>query len=81
METSCSQPIKDETNLRLLNLRLNIRENMLCVLFFSYFLKNERKPSKTPHTSLLMLDASNENSRVITKSSLFKSSKLNEILL
>ncbi len=48
METSCSQPIKDESNLRLLNLGFNIRDNMLCVLFFSYFLKNERKPIKNP---------------------------------
>jgi len=62
METTYSRPIKNETNLKLLNLGFNIKDNMLCVLFPSYFLKNERKPSKMPHTSLLMLDVSNDNS-------------------
>jgi hypothetical protein len=62
METTCSRPIRDETNLILLNLGFNIKDNMLCALFLSYFLKNERKPFKMPHTSLLMLDVSNDNS-------------------
>ncbi len=62
METTCSQPIRNETKFKLFNLRSAIEDNMLCVLFPSYFLKNERKPSKTPHTSLLMLSASNDNS-------------------
>jgi len=69
METTCSQPIRDESNLKLLNLGSNIKD-MLCSLFFSYFLNNDRKPYKTPHTSLLLLDASNDNSWVTTKSSL-----------
>jgi len=52
---------------------------MLFVLFPSYFLKNERKPFKMPHISLLMLDASNDNSWVATKASSIKSYKLSEI--
>jgi hypothetical protein len=70
MKTSSFQLITNETNLRFLNLGFNIRDSMLCVLFASYLFKNERKPSKTPHTSLLMLDANNDNSKNITKSSL-----------
>jgi hypothetical protein len=53
---------------------------MLCVLFPSYFLKNERKPFKMPHIFLLLLDASNDNSSTATKSSSIKSYKLTEIL-
>jgi len=78
METPCSKPITNETNLRLLNLKFNIK-NMLCALFFSYFFKNERKPSKTLDIYFLKLNASNDNNKVTTKSSI-KSSKLNEIL-
>jgi len=37
METTCSWRIRDEINFKLLNLGSNIRENMLCVLFPSYF--------------------------------------------
>jgi hypothetical protein len=40
METTCFQLIRNETNFKLLNLESNIRDNMLCVLFPSYFLKN-----------------------------------------
>ncbi len=79
METTCFRPIRNETNLILLNLGSNIKDNMLCVLFPSYFFKNERKPSKTPHISLLMLDANNDNSRATIESSSIKSCKLNEI--
>jgi hypothetical protein len=53
---------------------------MLCALFPSYFLKNERKPSKMPHIYLFMLDASNDDSWVPTKSSSIKSYKLSETL-
>jgi hypothetical protein len=53
---------------------------MLCVLSFSYFLKNEKKPLKAPHTSLLVLDVNNNNSKPTTKSSSIKSNKLDEIL-
>jgi hypothetical protein len=77
METTCSQPIKDETNLKLLSLGSNIKDNMLCALFLSYFLKNEKKPSKMPHIFLLMLDANNDNSWATTKSPSIKSYKLN----
>jgi hypothetical protein len=73
------QPIRDETNLRLLNLGPDIRDNILCDLFSSYFLKNERKPSQTPYIFLLMLDASNDNFKATTISSSIKSSKLDEI--
>ncbi len=74
----CFWPITYETKLRLLNLGSNIRDR-LCVLFFSYFFKNERKPSKTPHTFLLVLEVSNDNSKVPIESSSIKSSKLDEI--
>jgi hypothetical protein len=40
----------------------------------------KKKPLKTPHTSLLVLDVSINNSKAITKSSSIKSSKLDEIL-
>jgi len=79
METTCSWRIRDEINFKLLNLGFNIRDNVLCVLFPSYFFLNERKPFKTPHNFLIMLDASNDNSWATTKSSSIKSYKLNEI--
>jgi len=53
---------------------------MLCVLFPSYLTKNERKPLKMPHTYLLMLNISNDNSWATIKSSSIKSYKLSEIL-
>jgi hypothetical protein len=80
MEIARFWPIRNETNLRLLNLRFNIKDNMLCVLFSSHIFENERKPSKTPHTSLLMLDANNHNSWATIESSSIKSNKLSEIL-
>jgi hypothetical protein len=52
---------------------------MLCALFPPYFLKNERKPSKMPHTYLLILDGNNDNSWATTKSSSIESYKLDEI--
>jgi Holliday junction resolvase RusA-like endonuclease len=52
---------------------------MLCALLFSYFFKNERKPSKTLDIYLLKLNSSNDNYKATTESSI-KSSKLNEIL-
>jgi hypothetical protein len=39
METTCSQPIKDETSLKLLNLRSNTRDNMLCFISFTLLKK------------------------------------------
>jgi hypothetical protein len=39
---------------------------MLLFYFLHISLKNERKPSKTPHISLLMLDANNDNSWATT---------------
>jgi hypothetical protein len=77
MEIACSWPIKDEINLRLLNLKSNIKDNMCFKK--KKFLENERKPSKTPHTFFLMLDVSNDNSKTTTESSSNKSFKLNEI--
>ncbi len=50
----------------------------MCFISFILFL-NDRKPFKTPHTFLLMLDASNDNSWARTKSSSIKSYKLSEI--
>jgi hypothetical protein len=51
-------PTYEETKKRLLNLRSNIKYNMLYVFFSSYVIKNERKESKTPNTFGLMLEAS-----------------------
>ncbi len=61
METPCSWPIIDETNKRFCNLGLKVKDNMLWDLSFSYLLKNERNPFEIPHTSFLMLNASNDN--------------------
>jgi hypothetical protein len=48
MKTTCSQPMRNETNLKLLNLGSNIKDDMLYALSSSYFLKkNEIKPFKT----------------------------------
>jgi len=52
---------------------------MLCVLFLSYLLMNEKKPYKMPHTFLLMLDKNDDNSWATIESSSIKSCKLNEI--
>jgi len=52
---------------------------MLCALFPSCFLKNERKPSKMPHISLPMLDGNNDNSWATIESSSIESCKLDEI--
>jgi len=51
----------------------------MCFISFTLLKNLKKKPSKTPHTSLLMLDASNDNSWATTKSSLIKSYKLSEI--
>ncbi len=51
-------PTYEETKKRLLNLRSNIKYNMLYVFFSSYVVKNERKESKTSNTFGLMLEAS-----------------------
>jgi hypothetical protein len=51
----------------------------MCFISFILF-KNERKPPQTPHTYLLMLDASNDNFWATIESSSIKSYKLDEIL-
>ncbi len=48
--------------MKVLNLGSNIREIMLCVFFFSYFFRNERKKINSPQTSFLMLEANKVNS-------------------
>jgi hypothetical protein len=53
----CSLPTYEEIRQRFLNLRSNIKDNMLCAFFSSYVLKNERKKYKTPNTFDLMLEA------------------------
>ncbi len=42
-------------NLRFLNLRFDIKNNVLWDFFYLYFNKNERKKIETPHTCFLML--------------------------
>jgi hypothetical protein len=48
---------------------------MLCVFFSSDVLKNERKKSKTPNTSDLMLETKVTNCKKIPMSSSMKDSK------
>jgi hypothetical protein len=36
--------------------------------FFSYFTKNQRKQSRTPHTSFLMFNVNNNNYATMPKS-------------
>jgi hypothetical protein len=43
--------------------------------FFSKFLRNERKESRTPQTSFLMLEVNKDNSRIIVESSSINWSK------
>jgi hypothetical protein len=49
IKTAWSRPIKEETNLKLLNLGSNIRDSMLWVFFSPYFVRNERQLYKTSH--------------------------------
>jgi hypothetical protein len=46
---------KKNPNLRFLNLRLDIKNNVLWVFFYSNFNKNERKKIEMPHIYFLML--------------------------
>ncbi len=48
---------------------------MLWAFFFSYFLRNEKKESRTPQTFFLMLEANTDNSRVIAESTSINWSK------
>ncbi len=48
-------------------------------MWFFFFWKNERKPFKISHNSLLTIDATNDNSKATTRLLSIKSSKLNEI--
>jgi hypothetical protein len=68
MVIHCSQPIKEDIKQRLLNLGSNIKDNILWV-FFSYFLKNEKKESNTIQTFFLMLEAKQINSKATIESS------------
>ncbi len=52
-------------NLKFLNLEFNIINKMLWVFLFPYFIRNKRKPSKTSHTSFLMLEENIGNSKFI----------------
>jgi hypothetical protein len=68
-------PTYEETSQRFLNLGSSIKDNMLCVFFSSYVLKNERKESKTPNISNLMLEAKVANFKESSTSSFMKDSK------
>jgi len=68
-------PTYEETKERLLNLRSNIKYNMLYVFFSSYVVKNERKESKTSTTFGLMLEAKVVNSKENPTSSFMRDSK------
>jgi hypothetical protein len=69
IDTSYCLPTYEKTRQKFLNLGSSIKTNMLHVFFSSYVLINERKESKTPNTSNLMLEArplnSKRNSQVI----------------
>ncbi len=64
-----SWPMKENTKWKLLNFEFNIRTNILCAFHSSNFFKKERKLSKTPQTSFLMLEAKYINSSGTPKSS------------
>ncbi len=64
--------MKEDTKQRFLNLESNIRANILCVFLSSNFFKKERKLSRTPQTSFLMLEAKQINSRATLESSSIK---------
>ncbi len=61
--------MKKDIKLRFLNLRSNIKINILCDFFSSNFFKKENKLSRSPQTSFLMLEAKQINSSATTKSS------------
>jgi hypothetical protein len=72
--TFYSHSINENIKQRLLNLRFNIKENMLCN-FLSYFFKTERKESKTTQTSFLIFEINKVNSITTHESSSIKLSK------
>ncbi len=68
-----SWPMKEDTKWKLLNLGSNnIKVNIICAFLSSNFFKKERKMSKTPQTSFLMLEAKHINSSATLKSSSIK---------
>lgn len=73
--TPCSRPTNEDIIQMLLNLGFNIKESMLWVFFFIYFLENERKESHIPQTSCLILEANKTNSSTTPKSFSSKLSK------
>jgi hypothetical protein len=60
---------------KFLNLGSSIKANMLCAFFSSYVFMDERKESRTPNTSNLMLEARLANSKEIPESSFIRDSK------
>jgi hypothetical protein len=75
IDIPCYLPTYEETRQKLLNIGSSIKDNMLCVFFFSYVLKNERKVFKTPNISNLMLEMRVVNLKKIPVSSSMKDSK------
>ncbi len=70
--TFCFHPTKEDIIWNLLNLGSNIKEIILWVSLFSYFVRNKREESNTSQTSLLMLKATKTNSSTIIESSSIK---------
>jgi hypothetical protein len=56
------------------------RQHVVNFSFFNFFLK-EKKESKTPQISLLMLEANNDNSKAIPKSSSIKLTRANGFII
>jgi hypothetical protein len=72
--------MNEDTRQKLLNLGSNIKESTLWALFFSKFLKKERKDSSTTQTSFLMLEAKEVDSSTIIDSPSIKFYKDGKIL-
>jgi len=69
MVTPCSQPIKENINLKLLNIESNIKANILWALLSSYLVKKERKESMTIVISFLIFFAKFSNLEIKLESS------------
>ncbi len=69
MATSCSWPIKEKINLKLLNSKSNMKVNRLWIFLSSYIFKKEKKKS-IAQMIFLMFFAKVSNSIIKSKSSL-----------
>jgi hypothetical protein len=61
--------MKEDIKLKLLNLGSNIKVSLLCDFFSSKLFKKEKKTSRIPQTSFLMLEGKQINLSATIKSS------------